>query len=399
MSSCMVDYQPFIAVNGRLSIRTRVGRLDPRPTLPGPPRTEGADVRRPSSSDRRAPRAQRPGSEPAHPARDRALGARAFRPANGSRSPPRSRPRAPCVMHMATRIRPDIPMLFLGDRLPVRRDARVQAASWPSALGLNVVDLIGEHTVGATAGRVIGPRLYERDPERCCDLNKVQPMFEALRGLRRVDHRVPAGIVTDPRRRRRSCEQYELEPGSLDREGEPDGRRGRCRDVWAYLKEHDLPHNPLYDLGYSSIGCAPCTRMRFAGRAGARAGRWAGLSKWECGIQVTPALDPSGRERAKPGLGHDPEGLGRELELSRRRVVAERVAVDLHRERRLRRRSSTWLASCDVVDVATGDVAGRAEHLPRDARDASAARASAPTGRRALSRATPPGVIRRPRSL
>jgi phosphoadenosine phosphosulfate reductase len=59
------------------------------------------------------------------------------------------------------------------------------------------------------------------------------------------------------------------------------------RDVAAYLQEHDLPHNPLYDLGYSSIGCAPCTRMRLPDEP-ERAGRWAGLSKWECGIQVTP---------------------------------------------------------------------------------------------------------------
>ena len=47
------------------------------------------------------------------------------------------------------------------------------------------------------------------------------------------------------------------------------------QSVWAYLEEHDLPHNPLYDLGYSSIGCAPCTRMRFPDepeRAGAGRG-------------------------------------------------------------------------------------------------------------------------------
>jgi phosphoadenosine phosphosulfate reductase len=55
--------------------------------------------------------------------------------------------------------------------------------------------------------------------------------------------------------------------------------------VWRYLKEFDLPHNPLYDLGYSSIGCAPCTRLRFAGEP-ERAGRWAGIAKWECGIHV-----------------------------------------------------------------------------------------------------------------
>ncbi|HEX4942013.1 MAG TPA: phosphoadenylyl-sulfate reductase, partial [Actinomycetota bacterium] len=49
-----------------------------------------------------------------------------------------------------------------------------------------------------------------------------------------------------------------------------------------------LPHNLLYDLGYASIGCAPCTRLPFPGEH-EREGRWAGLSKWECGIQQREA--------------------------------------------------------------------------------------------------------------
>src|SRR5439155_297386 len=60
------------------------------------------------------------------------------------------------------------------------------------------------------------------------------------------------------------------------------------RDAWAYLKEYDLPHSPLYDLGYASIGCAPCTRMVFPGED-ERAGRWSGLLKTECGIHVREA--------------------------------------------------------------------------------------------------------------
>ena len=58
--------------------------------------------------------------------------------------------------------------------------------------------------------------------------------------------------------------------------------------VQAYLEENDLPHNPLYDLGYASIGCAPCTRMRFPGEH-EREGRWADLAKWECGIHPREA--------------------------------------------------------------------------------------------------------------
>ena len=78
-------------------------------------------------------------------------------------------------------------------------------------------------------------------------------------------------------------DRYELEPGHSIVKVNPIATWTRARRV-GYLKEHDLPHNPLYDLGYASIGCAPCTRPRFAGEP-ERAGRWAGLSKWECGIQ------------------------------------------------------------------------------------------------------------------
>jgi phosphoadenosine phosphosulfate reductase len=52
-------------------------------------------------------------------------------------------------------------------------------------------------------------------------------------------------------------------------------------DVWAYVRDHDLPYNPLHDGGYSSIGCAPCTMP-----GNGREGRWAGQEKTECGLHV-----------------------------------------------------------------------------------------------------------------
>jgi len=186
------------------------------------------------------------------------------------------------VMHLATQIRPDIPILFLetGYQFAETLAFKEQLAD---RLGLNVVDLVGEHTVAGQAAE-LGPRLYERDPERCCELNKVRPMFEALRGL---DAWITAfRRESSPTRATASfVQQYELEPGRWIVKVNPMAAWSRPQ-VWAYLKEHDLPHNPLYDLGYSSIGCAPCTRMRFADEP-ERAGRWAGLSKWECGIQRT----------------------------------------------------------------------------------------------------------------
>ena len=202
-----------------------------------------------------------------------------------------------CVMHMATRIRPDVPVLFLetgfhfAETLAFKRGLT-------ELLDLNVVELTGEHTPD-TQREAFGPRLYERDPERCCQINKVEPMLEALRGreawvtaFRRDSSptRAAAPIV----------DRYELEPGSWIVKVNPVATWTR-RDTWAYLKEHELPHNPLYDLGYASIGCAPCTRLSLPGEH-EREGRWAGLSKWECGIQERGAgSEAAAAAAAKPG--------------------------------------------------------------------------------------------------
>ncbi len=183
------------------------------------------------------------------------------------------------VMHMATRIRQDVPVLFLETGYQFAETLAFKE-QLTERLGLHVVDLVGEFTVERQA-REFGARLFERDPERCCELNKVRPMFEALRGL---DAWITAfRRESSPTRAAAPfIEQYELEPDSWIVKVNPMAAWTR-QQVWRYLREHDLPHNPLYDLGYASIGCAPCTRMRFAGEP-ERTGRWAGTPKWECGI-------------------------------------------------------------------------------------------------------------------
>ena len=189
-----------------------------------------------------------------------------------------------CVMHMATRIRPDVPIMFLETGYQFAETLAFKQKLTES-LKLNVVDLVGAYSVERQT-REFGPRLYERDPEACCELNKVRPMYEALRqldgwvtALRRDSSptRVNAPIV----------ERYELEDAHWIVKINPVATWTR-QDVWRYLKDHELPHNPLYDLGYSSIGCAPCTRIRLTGEP-ERAGRWAGKPKWECGIHTAEA--------------------------------------------------------------------------------------------------------------
>ena len=204
------------------------------------------------------------------------------------------------VIHMATQIQPDVPVLFLETGFQFAETLAFKE-QLTERLALNVVDLVGERTV-AQQEAVDGPRLYERDPERCCEMNKVRPMFEALRGL--------DAWITSVRRDSSPTraatpivERYALEPGNDIVKINPMANWTKPQ-VWRYLKEFELPHNPLYDLGYSSIGCAPCTRLRFAGEP-ERAGRWAGIAKWECGIHVNETARQVGVLLPEPAITPD----------------------------------------------------------------------------------------------
>ncbi|HZN42411.1 MAG TPA: phosphoadenylyl-sulfate reductase [Actinomycetota bacterium] len=193
------------------------------------------------------------------------------------------------VIHMATQIRPDVPILFLETGFQFAETLAFKERL-TEQLGLNVRDLVGEYSVDRQEAE-FGARLFESNPEVCCEINKVRPMFEALRGL--------DAWVTSVRRDSSPTrattpivERYDLEQDRPIVKVNPMANWTKPQ-VWGYLKEHDLPHNPLYDLGYSSIGCAPCTRLRFTGEP-ERAGRWAGIAKWECGIHVNETARQGG---------------------------------------------------------------------------------------------------------
>lgn len=123
-----------------------------------------------------------------------------------------------------------------------------------------------------------GERLWERQPDLCCKLRKVEPLVESLSDLKawitairrdQTPARATAGIV------------------------ERDQRFGLIKinplvtwstfDVWRYIAKHDVPYNPLHDAGYASIGCRPCTSPVQIGED-TRAGRWRGSVKTECGL-------------------------------------------------------------------------------------------------------------------
>lgn len=131
---------------------------------------------------------------------------------------------------------------------------------------------------GQAAGH--GPRLWERDPDACCAIRKVAPLAGALRGY---DAWITA-IRRDQTPTRATAKPVEWD----DRNGlvKVNPLVGWTSDaVWAYVKANDVPYNGLYDNGYGSIGCAPCTTPVARGED-PRAGRWRTREKNECGLHV-----------------------------------------------------------------------------------------------------------------
>ena len=123
-----------------------------------------------------------------------------------------------------------------------------------------------------------GEALWERDPDACCRIRKVEPMRKATKGLRAWI----TGIRRDqsPTRRDTPAVKWDDKFGLVKVNPLVGWTE---KDVWAYLTTHDVPYNALHDQNYASIGCTHCTRPIQLGED-IRAGRWAGKGKLECGL-------------------------------------------------------------------------------------------------------------------
>lgn len=181
-----------------------------------------------------------------------------------------------CLLSLATKVKPDIPVIFINTGFLFAetlafRDALV------AKLKLNLVE------VGPAQGHVgflrEHGRLYETDPDRCCDINKVEPLKRALKGLRCWMSGVRGGQTAYRGGMKfveiKGADFYKVSPLLS----------WSSKDVYAYLKSEGLPMHPLWEKGYTSIGCEPCTAV--PGDPGdPRSGRWSGKNKTECGIHT-----------------------------------------------------------------------------------------------------------------
>jgi len=181
---------------------------------------------------------------------------------------------AECVVltHLLREVRPDIPVLFLDTfhHFPQTLAYRDELAErW----GLHLINL-----------RAATPQVglwQAESTQACCQRHKVEPLFSALAGydtwytaLRRDQSASRATL--------QEVEPFTLPEKTITRVAPIAG--WTMRDVWRYARAHDIPLLPLYEAGYTSIGCAPCTEIP-PDPNNPRSGRWHG-EKLECGIHI-----------------------------------------------------------------------------------------------------------------
>ena len=201
------------------------------------------------------------------------------------------------LLHLVAAVDPSLPVLFLetGKHFAetlAYRDALV------ARLGLTDLRNLTPDPHAIAAKDESGLR-WSYDPDGCCEIRKVAPLAKALAGF-------DASITG------RKAFQSATRAGLPRFEIDTTDQQGRLKinpladwspdRIAAYMAEHDLPAHPLVAAGYPSIGCSPCT-SQVADGEDARAGRWRGWDKIECGIHV-PGDAGTGEGELPPG--YDP---------------------------------------------------------------------------------------------
>lgn len=188
------------------------------------------------------------------------------------------------LLHIVRQHLPNVPVLFLetGYHFAEVLEYRDRMArEWQ----MNLINIFPILTVARQESQF--GILNQSDPTRCCGLRKVQPLFGALEdygvwftGLRREQAKSRAAL--------KEIDDFPLPSGRTIRKLSP-LTEWSARDVWTYAAKHEIPLLKLYDQGYTSIGCEPCTTLPLDPND-PRSGRWGG-QKLECGIHLPTATN------------------------------------------------------------------------------------------------------------
>jgi phosphoadenosine phosphosulfate reductase len=182
------------------------------------------------------------------------------------------------LIHMASQIF-DKPDVFFLDTDLLFQETYLTAKAVAARYAIKLRRIHAQLSLADQAG-AYGEELWARDPNRCCNLRKVEPLNRALQGYQ--------AWITGVRR--------EQSPTRANAQAvEWDAKHGLIKinplvvlttsEVWDWVRGHDVPYNTLHDHGFPSIGCMPCTRP-VKPDEDQRAGRWAGFNKLECGLHT-----------------------------------------------------------------------------------------------------------------
>ena len=181
------------------------------------------------------------------------------------------------LLHMVSEVDKATPVIFL-DTGKHFWETLSYRAKLIDRLGLTGVRTIAPDAADLAASDPDGT-LHTQNADRCCHIRKTLPLQKALEGF---------DVTISGRKRYHGAARATLDFLSIT-----DGRLKveplagfSALDIGAYMTAHDLPAHPLTEIGYFSIGCEPCTQPGGSVND-PRAGRWAGLSKTECGIHWT----------------------------------------------------------------------------------------------------------------
>ncbi|MEW6542821.1 MAG: phosphoadenylyl-sulfate reductase [Nitrospirota bacterium] len=183
------------------------------------------------------------------------------------------------LLDMIQRISPRTPLFYLDTDFlfPETYEVRDRLVARYGLQPQQVIQVKSKLTPEQQAARY-GEALWARDPDKCCELRKVEPLtrvlggYEAwITGIRRdqAPTRANAGLVEWDEK----FQLVKFNPLA----------KWSAADVWAYIRVHEVPYNVLHDRNYPSIGCTHCTAPVQPGED-PRAGRWKNFAKTECGL-------------------------------------------------------------------------------------------------------------------
>ncbi len=189
-----------------------------------------------------------------------------------------------CAIHLAISVRADIPIVFVNTGYLFQQTLTFMEML-RQRYQLNVLEYHSQNDplVWLTVHGESDPRIRQ-NPDACCAANKNEVFDRAMRdlapmawirGVRAHQSQTRAAMQIVEWNRRTNC--WAISPLLS----------WSHKQIFQYMKQHELPFHPLWHEGYSSIGCNPetCTRPVAAGED-ARSGRWAGMDKKECGIHL-----------------------------------------------------------------------------------------------------------------